>query len=76
MIDGERLAIMRKAKDFTQSYVARRLGISISHISFIECGRRGISLELLGRLLELYGYDLRVTAVCRVRGGEAVYPLC
>lgn len=44
---GRRVKIYRKKANLTQAYVAEQLGVSVSYISQIECGRTDVSLKRL-----------------------------
>lgn len=50
---GERIAILRKARNWSQSYLAKLLNISPSAVGMYEQGRRTPSLETLVSLSRL-----------------------
>ena len=55
---GSKLQSLRKARCFSQQYVADVLGLKRSTLSNYEIGRRLPSLTDLGRLAEFYGVGL------------------
>lgn len=55
---GSKLQSLRKARCFSQQFVADKLGIKRSTLSNYEIGRRLPSLTDLGRLAEFYGVSL------------------
>lgn len=55
---GSKLQSLRKARCFSQQFVADKLGIKRSTLSNYEIGRRHPSLTDLGRLAEFYGVGL------------------
>lgn len=55
---GSKLQSLRKARCFSQQYVADTLGLKRSTLSNYEIGRRHPSLTDLGRLAEFYGVGL------------------
>jgi len=58
---GERVRKYRKAKGFSQEYLAERVGISVTHMSHIETGNTKLSLPVLvelSRALEIQTDDL------------------
>lgn len=55
---GSKLQSLRKARCFSQQYVADALGLKRSTLSNYEIGRRLPSLTDLGRLAEFYGVGL------------------
>lgn len=42
---GKRLSECRAEKNITQEQLAEKTGYSIQHISYIECGKRNLSLD-------------------------------
>jgi transcriptional regulator with XRE-family HTH domain len=48
---------LRKHLGLSQSKLARRLGVSATHLGFLEANRRGPSLELLTRTAEVLGIE-------------------
>lgn len=57
---GEAIAEMRKQRGLTQADVARSVGVSPTHISLIENGKREPSLSLLKRMGSTLGVSLPV----------------
>lgn len=55
---GQKLHEARKAVGLTQEQVAKVLNINQVQLSYFETGKREISLSLLEKLANLYGYDL------------------
>ncbi len=49
-MDGSRLRAVRESKGLTLTETARRAGIVPAHLSRVERGRRGLSVESLTRL--------------------------
>lgn len=47
----------RKDRDWTQEYVARRIGVTKAAVHDMETGRRKPSYKVLVKLLDLYGYN-------------------
>jgi transcriptional regulator with XRE-family HTH domain len=77
--DFDLSAVLRRARrlaDLSQRELARSCGIPVSVVSHAEAGRRGMSVELLARILAVAGLRLAVLDVdgCEVGGmaGEAV----
>jgi transcriptional regulator with XRE-family HTH domain len=54
---GERLRNHRESLGLTQRSLAQKVGVAMSHIAFIEGGRRKPSLKLVGRLADILGID-------------------
>lgn len=50
---GKRIQLARKQKNLTQADLADRLGIALSHMSNIECGKSNFSVEILINLLQI-----------------------
>lgn len=50
-IIGERIQYARKQKNLTQADLADKLGIALSHMSNIECGKSNFSVDILIALL-------------------------
>lgn len=55
---GKRIKSMREQTKLRQSQLAAYLGIDQSYLSKIESGERGISVEHLERLAELFGCEI------------------
>lgn len=47
----------RQNRDWTQEYVAEKIGITLSAIQKIETGQRKPSYDVLVKLLDLFGYS-------------------
>jgi len=61
-----RIRIIRESKEYSQDYLAAKLGISQNAYSKIELGYSGLSLErlfIIGRVLEVEVNDLINEAV-------------
>lgn len=58
MVIGERLRYMRKSKKMSIYKLSQETGISQSHISDLELGRRKPSVETLSRLVVPLGITL------------------
>lgn len=58
MVIGERLRYMRKSKKMSIYKLSQETGISQSHISDLELGRRKPSVETLSRLIVPLGITL------------------
>ncbi|OIQ59768.1 helix-turn-helix domain-containing protein [Neomoorella thermoacetica] len=55
---GKKLKIARENAGFTQSQVAKFLGITREQVSYFETGAREIDLSTLSQMADLFGYDL------------------
>jgi transcriptional regulator with XRE-family HTH domain len=51
---GNRVRILRKELDLHQDKFALPLGVKKSHISLVECGKRGLTKPLINLLAEIY----------------------
>jgi transcriptional regulator with XRE-family HTH domain len=56
-MDGSRLRAVRESKGLTVTETAKRAGIAPAHLSRVERGRRGLSLESMARLAGVLGLD-------------------
>ena len=56
---GRHLAQLRKARQFTQAEVARRLGVSQQAVFAYETGQRRVSLLILRRIAAIYAVPLQ-----------------
>jgi transcriptional regulator with XRE-family HTH domain len=56
-MDGSKLRAVRQSQGLTLTDVAKRAGIAPGHLSRVERGRRGLSVEALARLAKVL--DLR-----------------
>lgn len=63
---GQRVKHLRREKDLTLEKMSSKLNISIDHLSRIELGKRGVSIDLLLDMAEL----LDVTVDFLVRGTD------
>lgn len=52
---GKRVATRRLAQGLTQDELARKLGVSNAHVSYLERGERGPSLYMLHKLARVLG---------------------
>ncbi len=59
MFDGSTLRDLRTKAGLTQAEVARRVGIPSTVVSAYECGRRQPSLDVVGRMIEALGFEIR-----------------
>ena len=50
---GQRIKVLRKQRGLTQQQMAAALHINIDHLSRIELGKRGISVDLLFDMADL-----------------------
>jgi transcriptional regulator with XRE-family HTH domain len=57
-IIGQRLKYYRKLNLLTQKQLAAKIGVKALHISNIELGRRGISLDKLIEICRLFNINL------------------
>ena len=55
---GARIRELRIAKNFTQDDLAEHMNVSHGHISFIESGKRGCSVDVLIALSNLFGVSI------------------
>lgn len=55
---GEKLTAIRVEKNLSQQYVADRMSLSRSAISYYELGRRTIDVETLFKLCDIYNVDV------------------
>lgn len=63
---GQRVKCLRKKKNLTLEQMSSALNISIDHLSRIELGKRGVSIDLLFDIAEL----MNVTVDFLVRGTD------
>jgi transcriptional regulator with XRE-family HTH domain len=54
-MDGSKLRAIREAKGLTLTDVAKQAGIAPAHLSRVERGRRGLSVESLARVAKVLG---------------------
>jgi transcriptional regulator with XRE-family HTH domain len=50
---GERIKILRNDKNISQEELANRAGMARGFISGVETGKRNITVETLGKILEV-----------------------
>ena len=73
---GQRLQMIREAKQITQAAAAKVLGVSRAYIAQIESGSRPINTLQLEKLANLYGRDVGeffATAASQAREATAVF---
>jgi transcriptional regulator with XRE-family HTH domain len=58
LLDLEKLSVIRKKAGLTQTDLAKKVGITPSHYSNIESGRRGFSAETLSAILQVLGIKI------------------
>jgi transcriptional regulator with XRE-family HTH domain len=46
---------LRKEHGLTQSKAAEKLGVSREHLSALENGRRGISMQMMAAIIHVFG---------------------
>ncbi|MDE6704584.1 MAG: helix-turn-helix domain-containing protein [Treponemataceae bacterium] len=54
-IVGDNIRRLRRDRGWTQAFVAESLGITAPFLTMVESGQRGMSLELIESLSELFG---------------------
>lgn len=52
---GQRIAAIRKSKEWTQGELAERCGLAQSHIARIEAGRYSVGFDTLQQIAEALG---------------------
>ena len=76
---GRHLAQLRKARQFTQAELARRLGVSQQAVFAYETGQRRVSVLVLRRIAALYAVPLEqlgaLASARPVRKSAALSPL-
>lgn len=55
---GERIRWLRENRDWSQLYLAEKLGIHNSVLSRIEAGKKGLDNDLLMKLAEIFGVSV------------------
>lgn len=55
---GQKIARLRKAAGYTQAQLAERVGLQPEHISRIETGRRGVSIEAIANIAQALGIEI------------------
>jgi len=51
----------RKEKNIFQAQLAKKIGTKQSNIARMEAGQQNFSVDILGKIVEALGCDLRVT---------------
>jgi transcriptional regulator with XRE-family HTH domain len=51
---GRNLKELREKRGWLQGEAAEKLGISRSHLSTVENGKRGMSLQLIKKIIDVY----------------------
>ncbi|AEE17287.1 helix-turn-helix domain-containing protein [Treponema brennaborense] len=54
IIVGDNIRRLRREYGWTQAYVAENLGVTAPFLTMIESGQRGMSLDLIEKLSELF----------------------
>jgi len=67
---GRRVAVLRRSAGLTQARLAELVGVQPEHISRIETGARGVSLEILANIADVL--DLQLHELVRL--SEAEHP--
>jgi transcriptional regulator with XRE-family HTH domain len=55
---GQKIAGLRKAAGYTQAQLAEHAGVQPGHISRVETGRRGLSIEVISNIAQGLGVEL------------------
>jgi transcriptional regulator with XRE-family HTH domain len=55
---GEKIAGLRRAAGYTQAQLAERAGVQTAHISRIETGKRGVSIEVISTIAQALDVEL------------------
>ena len=58
-IFGQKVKLMRKAKELSQEDLAEKAGLNRPYISAIEKGKRNISLEVIEKLAEALEIEIK-----------------
>ena len=58
-IFGQKVKLMRKAKELSQEDLAEKSGLNRPYISAIEKGKRNISLEVIEKLAEALEINMK-----------------
>jgi transcriptional regulator with XRE-family HTH domain len=56
---GQRVKTLRKEKGMSQEELAEKSGLNRPYISAIEQGKRNVSLEVMDKLAEAIGIDIK-----------------
>lgn len=62
---GQKIARLRRAAGRTQAELAERVGLQPEHISRVENGKRGVSIEAAANIAEVLGIELH--ELCRLQ---------
>ena len=54
---GHHIKQARKAKKYTQEVLSEKVGVGVKHISDMECGYAGLSVDVLIKLCEVLEVD-------------------
>ncbi len=57
---GARLAELREAALLTQEEAAEKLGVSSRHLQRVEAGKTNLTVLLLHRFGQIYGFDVEM----------------
>lgn len=57
---GQRIASLRKLKEWSQEELARRAGLQRTHISRIEAGKYAVTLETIQAIAEAFGMTVDI----------------
>lgn len=66
---GQRIREARIARNEKQVRFAARLGVATATLAKLERGDRSVSLDLLGRVLELLGHSEDIDALLQTKRG-------
>ena len=69
-IIGQQVAALRNKRGLTTRQLADRCGISYSNVGKIERGAYNVSVDILGKVCEALGADIRIIEK-EVNNGEA-----
>ncbi len=64
--EANTLKELREKRGHSLSDVAVKLGVDRSYVSYLEHGKRRMTLELAGKLAEVYGVDVnKIADLCK-----------
>ena len=66
---GQRMRLLRQTYGYTQDQAAELLEVDRRHLSHLEKGTRGASIDLLLRIADLYGVSLDMLVTGQDRNG-------
>lgn len=52
---GRTIGEIRKARGLTQRQVAEHTGLTVNYLSLVENGQRGVSVEVVNQLADVFG---------------------